>query len=151
MIPQLDLEVIAMAKAIALEDGGDMNGSPDRTGYYIRLARAAKKGREKSFKNIFSGDQRVHALKCWPVYFEAVRSGLKRFEIRVNDRGFQAGDILTLREWNPTFQEYTGNSLQYRVGYILSLREYGDVKGWWWPIVRRAIPNLAIISLVPVD
>ena len=43
-----------------------------------------------------------HTLKILPVYFEAVLRGEKNFEIRDNsDRGFQKGDIVVLKEFNP--------------------------------------------------
>jgi len=38
-----------------------------------------------------------HFLKTWAEYFEAVKSGNKTFEVRVNDRDFKVGDILVLR------------------------------------------------------
>jgi hypothetical protein len=47
------------------------------------------------------GKRTVHELKCWPAYFEAVARGDKNFEVRRDDRGFQKGDILALREWDP--------------------------------------------------
>lgn len=61
----------------------------------------------------------IHELKIWPEFYEAVRSGLKTFEIRKNDRGYQAGDTLRLREYDPNSEEYTGKSIQRRVGYIV--------------------------------
>jgi hypothetical protein len=42
-----------------------------------------------------------HELKTWPEYFEALREGKKTFEIRENDRGFETGDILILKEFDP--------------------------------------------------
>jgi ribosomal protein L37E len=42
----------------------------------------------------------VHSLKTWPEYFEAQRAGRKTFELRRNDRNFQVGDLLVLREWD---------------------------------------------------
>jgi len=43
-----------------------------------------------------------HELKTWPHLFDAIKDGRKRFDIRRNDRGFQTGDILTLRKYDPT-------------------------------------------------
>jgi len=41
----------------------------------------------------------LHVLKTVQPYFEALWSGEKRFEVRKNDRGFQVGDSLCLREY----------------------------------------------------
>ena len=38
-----------------------------------------------------------HELKIYPKYFEDVISGKKTFEVRKNDRKFNIGDILILR------------------------------------------------------
>ena len=43
----------------------------------------------------------AHNLKIWPDQYALLRSGLKTFEFRKNDRDFQVGDILLLREWDP--------------------------------------------------
>lgn len=61
----------------------------------------------------------MHELKIWPEYFEAVRSGLKTFEIRKHDRGFHVGDTLWLREYDPNSEEYTGRSVKRMITYIL--------------------------------
>jgi hypothetical protein len=43
-----------------------------------------------------------HILKCWPNAYDAVASGIKRFEWRKDDRGFDVGDVLVLRKWDPS-------------------------------------------------
>lgn len=80
------------------------------------------------------GIQSQHTLKSWPVFFEAVRRGAKRFEIRFGDRAFQVGDALILREWVPFEVEtgrgrYTGRSLSTTITYILDTFE-GLQPGW---------------------
>lgn len=64
-----------------------------------------------------------HWLKTWPEYFAAVKSGVKQFEWRRDDRDFRVGDVLTLREWNPESEKYSGEAVDRRIGYIL--RESG--------------------------
>lgn len=43
-----------------------------------------------------------HELKIEPPYFQAVIDGRKTFEIRKNDRGYNAGDTVLLREYDDT-------------------------------------------------
>lgn len=42
---------------------------------------------------------KIHELKLDTRYFEDVKSGKKNFEIRINDRDFQIGDILELKKY----------------------------------------------------
>ncbi len=63
--------------------------------------------------------QMLHDLKTWPEPFKALKSGKKRFEIRKADRSFQVGDHLQLWEWNPETKARTGESLLFRVMFIL--------------------------------
>lgn len=48
----------------------------------------------------------THELKTWPVFFDAVKRGDKTFEVRKNDRGFQRGDRLVLRKYDPVLGDY---------------------------------------------
>lgn len=59
----------------------------------------------------------IHELKTWPIYFSATASGVKTFEIRKDDRNFQIGDSLKLREWNPETKTYTGREMSVKVSY----------------------------------
>jgi len=60
----------------------------------------------------------THELKTWPEPFRALLSLRKTYEVRLNDRDFQAGDTLVLKEWEPDTGRYTGWVLQCSVTYI---------------------------------
>jgi len=62
---------------------------------------------------------KVHELKSWCDFFEPVFNGSKKFELRVNDRKFQVGDFLYLREYDDRKGKYTGRSIRKRVTYLL--------------------------------
>lgn len=61
-----------------------------------------------------------HDLKVWPEYYDAIEADLKPFEIRKNDRDYQVGDVLRLREYSPGPDEYTGRETRRRVVYMLN-------------------------------
>lgn len=63
----------------------------------------------------------IHELKIWPTWFMDVATGRKSFELREDDRGFQAGDLLKLREYVPRDSggHYTGNEVLVSVTYLL--------------------------------
>lgn len=68
----------------------------------------------------------VHSLKTWPEYFQAIDSGLKTFEIRRDDREYNVGDLLNLREWDADKQEFTNSPpLLRRVTYIMRGFDFG--------------------------
>jgi hypothetical protein len=66
-----------------------------------------------------------HELKCDPEPFQAVYLGSKTFEARVNDRGYQLGDTLHLREYDRATGAYTGRWVSRRVTYLLQGGTYG--------------------------
>ena len=59
-----------------------------------------------------------HYLKTLPQYFIAQEEGIKPFEVRLNDRNYQVGDILHLQEFVPP-DTYTGRKLDREVTYVL--------------------------------
>lgn len=70
----------------------------------------------------------VHELKIYPHYFQQVLDGNKTFEIRMNDRGFQEGDIVILKEWDNI--KYSGREIRGTIKYILDDRFIGLAKGY---------------------
>lgn len=68
----------------------------------------------------------IHVRKVEPKYFEALRTGRKRFELR-DERDaevpFTAGDYLALNEWDPGGHicegHYTGRCLLFEILYVL--------------------------------
>ncbi len=67
----------------------------------------------------------MHDLKTWPIFFEAICSGKKTFEVRKNDRNFQEGDILHLKEFDPEKQAYSGTSKLKKVTYVMRGGNFG--------------------------
>lgn len=68
-------------------------------------------------------EPRVHELKCWPEFFQAILAGIKMFEYRKDDRGYQVGDTLHLREWKPQACEYTGREMKLFIPYMIRLND----------------------------
>ena len=77
----------------------------------------------------------THNLKIWPEYFAAVRDGLKRAELRWNDREYQAGDTLDLCEWDRNEEAFTGDFISVTVTHVAEL-------GQW-------MPGYVLLSIAP--
>ena len=65
----------------------------------------------------------THELKIETDYFQAVKDGRKTFEIRYNDRGFQAGDEVILREIDRLTNGYSGRELWAIIGYVIGYKQ----------------------------
>ena len=103
----------------------------------------------------------THELRCWPALFEPVWSGAKPFDIRYDDRGFQRGDRVTIREYDrsgcccpgdghageaipPGCRGWTGRMVRAVIGFVAA---HAPVAGG-----RGAIGNgLVVFSLVDIE
>ena len=64
----------------------------------------------------------THNLKTLPIYFDAVKSGKKTFEIRSNDRDFKVGDIMILNKWDGKYIDE--DVIKLKITYILDSKIY---------------------------
>jgi hypothetical protein len=58
-----------------------------------------------------------HVIKIWPEYYEQTVSGNKPWEYRKNDRDYQTGDTVIMREYHQV-KGYTGNKIYANIGYL---------------------------------
>ena len=104
-----------------------------------------KQSKKATTMNLAPMTERFHDLKIWPGAFAAVEAGAKRFEYRKDDRDFNVGDRLRLREWDPTPNPnifdfcalgYTGAEVLVNVTYIL--RGHAVPNGYCVMSIERA-------------
>ncbi len=94
-----------------------------------------------------------HELKIWPPYFQAIWKGTKTFEIRKDDRGFDVGHLLLLREWSPEAKRYTGSYLLKAVTYVMHGGRFGlevghVVMGLRDPVTEESIAIKTLVDTV---
>lgn len=72
----------------------------------------------------------IHELKIQPQYYHDVKCGIKRFELRKDDRNYNIGDYVILKEYDNGV--YTGNETKpMEILYILrNCPEYGLKEGY---------------------
>lgn len=77
---------------------------------------------------------RQHELKCHAPYFDDVQIGLKRFEVRKNDRFFQHGDTVILHRYQSGGAGWTKDTttepLKFVIGPILQGGQFGLEAGY---------------------
>ncbi len=75
----------------------------------------------------------IHDLKIDPNYLKNLRDGIKKCEIRVNDRDYQKGDILA-------FKDYSGSKIEQVLFSITHIHSGLGMK-----------ENYVCLSVVPLD
>lgn len=63
---------------------------------------------------------KIHNLKIFPKYLDEILLGLKKVEIRKNDRNYEERDLLILSAWCPLKQEFLGVEAVRKIDYIIS-------------------------------
>ncbi len=81
--------------------------------------------------------------KTWPEYFEAIISGKKKFELRLNDFEVNEGDILVLEEYDPKTKKYTGRKVKKKVTYVRKFK----IDELFWPESEIKEKGIQVISI----
>lgn len=83
-----------------------------------------------------------HDLKLVAKYFQYVADSKKRSECRLNDRNYQVGDTITLKEGWPAINkdkfEYTGREISARITH---LDDFGCQHGY----VNLSLDNVGML------
>lgn len=64
-----------------------------------------------------------HEIKIEYPYYFAVREGRKTFEIRLDDRGYNAGDSVALIPTKDNIRVVTLPILRAKIGYVTSFKQ----------------------------
>jgi len=81
--------------------------------------------------------------KIWPEYFDAIASGKKKYELRLNDFEVREGDTLLLEEWDPKTKQYTGRKTEKKVTYIGKFK----IDQLFWPETEIREKGFQILSI----
>ncbi|MGF1909176.1 DUF3850 domain-containing protein [Vibrio kasasachensis] len=86
---------------------------------------------------------KLHELKILSEHFTEVLAGRKLHEVRINDRDYQAGDCLNLREIEEN-GEYTGQEMNIQISHVLHGGQFGIADGWCVLSLRNGTSKSAI-------
>ncbi len=68
-----------------------------------------------------------HKIKLNIPFFDEVETGNKRFEIRLNDRDYEEGDVVIMKEFDSDNDRFTGRSIKKTIGF---LTDYAQQEGY---------------------
>lgn len=61
---------------------------------------------------------KIHTVRSWAHLFDAIKAGHKTHDLRINDRGYQVGDVLRLVRYDNVRGRDGEETLDVRVTYI---------------------------------
>lgn len=100
-------------------------------------------GRGRNSRDAAENNMAIIKKKIWPEYFDAVVSGKKRYELRLNDFEINDGDTLVLEEWSSKTKEYTGRKIEKKVTSVGKFK----LDKSFWPEEQIKEKGIQIISL----
>jgi len=68
-------------------------------------------------------EEKVHMVKSWVGLFDSLYSGVRKFDLRVNDRDYKTGDKIHFFEYDPDKEQITGRNVERKITYIM---RFGD-------------------------
>lgn len=100
-----------------------------------------------------------HHLKTDPEVFQATLDGKKTYDLRLDDRCFEVGDILILEETQFTGEEmktgkpldFTGRALKLEVTHILRGPIWGLKEGWVLMSHSQSLPTYLSEIITKID
>lgn len=81
--------------------------------------------------------------KILPEYYDAIASGKKKFELRLNEFECKEGDTFLMREWDPATKDYTGRQIEKKVTYARVFK----IDELYWPKEDILKQGLIVLSL----
>lgn len=87
-----------------------------------------------------------HVLKSWPEIFQPMLEGTKTFDVRNDERRFNVGDTLVLREYDPKTGNYSGREIKREVMFVLMGGGAGST-----PPYHGVARGFVVLSLTPVE
>lgn len=86
---------------------------------------------EEEFKDLIERGKKLmlHEVKTLPEHFQAVLSGDKTAEIRINDRDYKVEDTLILKEWKPDIG-FTRCHIATTITHIIDDKQDGIEEGF---------------------
>lgn len=85
----------------------------------------------------------VHNLKIWPQNYARIVDGTMNFQVRNNDRGFQYGDTVVLKEYDP--EPVTKTNPDIAKGYVEGSKHLTFTVGYVHVLDSRNV----VFSLLP--
>jgi hypothetical protein len=117
------LKVLARAKAVPTDS--------QMTSLHPLVRQAILKDWDVIIRMEIDNAPTIHHLKTVQPHFSEVWFGRKTFEMRsTNDRTFQVGDTLLLKEWKKEEAVFTGKGIEAKITHVLEGPVFGLEAGY---------------------